>query len=125
MSPRAVSPPRLLAVAVLAWTAVSWGGRIGLLTEAEAADAFTLVRVYGSIALALAVAAGLWWRTAWHRGIGWVFAAWTVALWARALVVAWTDPPSTGFAVVHTVLALGWFALSSLVVRDVRRPADT
>lgn len=115
--------PRVLAIAVLAWTALSWGGRIGLLTEAEAGDAFTVVRVWGSIGISLATAAALWWRPPWGRAMGWVFGTWSAAVWARAIVVTWLDPPSLAFGIVHTVLAIGWFVLAWLVVRDARRPA--
>jgi len=40
-----------------------------------------------------------------------VFSVFTVVLWARSLIVTWVGDGSLPFKVVHTVLALGFFAL--------------
>lgn len=115
-------PTRLLAALVAAWTLLSWGGRIGLLTTAEVDDPWSLLRIGGSLLVGLATAGLLALapdRADWLR---WVFVAWTVLLWSRSLVVTWTDPPSMAFGLVHTVLAVGWFLLAWWVAP--RRPAE-
>lgn len=112
--------PRLLALAVLAWTAVSWGGRIGLLTTTEAGDPWTLVRVVGSLLVGVATAAVLAGPPSWEPPVLGLFVGWTVVVWIRASVLAWADSPSLGFSLVHTVLAVGWFALAGLVLARLR-----
>jgi hypothetical protein len=107
----------VLPVALLAWTAISWGGRIGLLTDAEGAQVTTWLRVGGSLLVGLATAWSTWRRPAGHRIVAGVFVGWTVLLWARALVVNWIDPPSLAFALVHTALAAVWFLLAWWVWR--------
>ena len=104
--------PWALPLALLAWTAVSWGGRIGLLTDAEGAQVATWARVGGSIVVGMVTAWSAWRRPAWHRVAAIVFVGWTVLLWARALVVNWIAPPSLAFALVHTLLAAVWFLLA-------------
>ncbi|MBY5163554.1 hypothetical protein [Salsipaludibacter albus] len=103
---------RLLAVAVAAWTLVSWGGRIGLLTSAETDDPWALVRIGGSLVVGLATAGLLATRPGRADWLRWLFVGWTVALWTRSVVVTWIDPPSLAFALVHTVLGAGWFLLA-------------
>lgn len=104
--------PRVLAVVVLAWTLASWGGRIGLLTDAEVIDPEDLLRIGGSLLIGWVTSGVLWWAPDRAREIRWLFVAWTVVLWARSLVVTWLDPPSIAFGLVHTVLAIGWFLLA-------------
>ncbi len=122
---------RLLAVLVLAWTLVSWGGRIGLLTAAETTDPWSLLRIGGSVVVGLAVAVALWVAPGRSTALRGVFVAWTVLLWGRSLVVTWIAPPSLPFALVHTVLAVGWFLLAWQVAprrdhaRDTRSPRRT
>lgn len=106
---------RVLSVLVLAWTLLSWGGRIGLLTDAEATDPGDLLRIGGSLLLGWTTGAVLWWAPRRLREVRWLFVAWTVALWTRSLVVTWMDPPSIAFGLVHTVLAVGWFTLAWFV----------
>lgn len=103
---------RVLAVLVAAWTLVSWGGRIGLLTTPEASDPWTLLRIGGSLGIGLATAGLLAWSPGRANWLRWMFVAWTVVLWGRSLVVTWIDPPSIAFGLVHTVLAAGWFLLA-------------
>lgn len=104
--------PRVLAVVVLGWTLVSWGGRIGLLTDAEVTDPEDLLRIGGSLLIGWVTSGVLWWAPDRAREIRWLFVAWTVVLWTRSLVVTWLDPPSIAFGLVHTVLAIGWFLLA-------------
>lgn len=118
--------PRLLAVLVAAWTLVSWGGRIGLLTAPELDDPWSLVRIGGSLLVGLTTAAVLAFApepaARWAVGLRWVFVAWTVLLWSRSVVVTWVAPPSIAFGVVHTVLAVGWFLLAWWVAPLGRDP---
>lgn len=111
---------------VLAWTLVSWGGRIQLITAPEAGDPWALVRIGGSLLLGVATAGVLWRAPGRAPGraqgratvLRWVFVGWTLALWGRSLVVTWLDPPSVAFGVVHTVLAAGWLWLAWAVAPD-------
>lgn len=107
--------PRLLALVVLAWTLVSWGGRIGLLGEGDSTDTRDLARIGGSLLVGWVTGGVLWWAPERLRGVRWLFVAWTVVLWGRSLVVTWLGGPSLAFGVVHTVLAVSWFALAWLV----------
>ncbi|MPZ54646.1 MAG: hypothetical protein GEU79_18290 [Acidimicrobiia bacterium] len=115
---------KALAGAILVWTALSWGGRVNLLTGPESDDVWTWVRVGGSILLGLAAAHVLWRGGPFRRNVLLLFVLWTVVLWGRALALAWTDSSSVGFSVVHTVLALGWALLATMVGRLVYRPVE-
>jgi hypothetical protein len=101
-----------LAVAIAVWTLLAWGGRIGLLTSGEGVAAW--LRIGGSLAIGLFAAATLVvphlegarkWALI-------VFSVFTVLLWARSLIVNWVGDGSLPFKLVHTVLALGFFALA-------------
>lgn len=101
-----------LAVAITIWTLVAWGGRIGLLTSGEGAGAW--MRIGGSLLVGLFAAATLVIpqleparRTALI-----VFSVFTVVLWVRSLFVNWAGDGSMPFKLIHTVLALGFFALA-------------
>lgn len=102
---------RTLGWIIGAWTLISWGGRIGLLTDADAADFASWARIGGSIVIGLATAvcfiAGRF-----QRPMSVVFALWTVFVWVRSLVTVWTEPNSLAFQLVHTALAVVWFALA-------------
>lgn len=101
-----------LAVAIGAWTLVAWGGRIGLLTSEEGLGAW--LRIGGSLIVgALAVAALLAPQLEPARRPALVlFSVFTVVLWIRSLIVNWVGDGSLPFKLVHTVLALGFFALA-------------
>ncbi len=103
---------RVLAIVVLGWTLVSWGGRIGLLADAELTDPGDLLRIGGSLLIGWVTSGILWWAPDRANEVRWLFVAWTVVLWTRSFVVTWLDPPSLAFALVHTVLAIGWFLLA-------------
>lgn len=108
-----------LAIAIAAWTLLSWGGRIRLLTDAEQGDLGNWARIGGSLVIGLTAAAVL----IWAQGSGverWsltVFAVWSVALWLRSLITVWGGTQSLAFKTVHTVLAAGFFALAVLALR--------
>lgn len=102
----------LLALAIVVWTAVAWGGRIGLLTGSEGSWAWA--RVGGSIAVGAAAAAVLVLRrlAGALKPVLLAFSVWTVLLWARSLLANWLGSGSLPFKLVHTILALGFFALA-------------
>lgn len=106
---RAAAP---LAIAITVWTLIAWGGRIGLLTTAEGIGAW--LRIGGSLAIGLFAAASLVvpQLEPVKRPTLVVFALFTVVLWIRSLIVNWAGDGSLPFKLVHTVLALGFFALS-------------
>ena len=101
-----------LAVAIAVWTLLAWGGRIGLLTSGEGVAAW--VRIGGSLVIGLLAAATLVVPQL-EGSRKWaliVFSVFTVLLWARSLIVNWVGDGSLPFKLVHTVLALGFFALA-------------
>jgi hypothetical protein len=102
----------ILAAAIIVWTAVAWGGRIGLLVGG--ADQWAWVRIGGSIGLGLLAGTALAVAPS-SRLTGWflaVFAGWVVVIWSRSLIVNWVGSGSLPFKLVHTVLAVGFFALA-------------
>lgn len=102
----------ILAAAIVGWTAVAWGGRVGLLVGGE--DPWAWVRIGGSFGLAILAGAALVLAPT-ARWADWtlsVFAGWTVVVWARSLIVNWIGSGSLPFKLVHTVLAAGFFALA-------------
>jgi hypothetical protein len=107
---------RLLAGGIAGWTALTWGGRIGLLTGDEASDPATWARVGGSLALG-AVGAVAAWRAA-DRPSPWTstglaaFAVWNVMIWGSSLVTTWQGDYTPAFKGVHTGLAAGSLALA-------------
>jgi len=100
-----------LAVAIAAWTLAAWGGRIGMLASGEGVGAW--LRIGGSLAIGLFAAATL--AVPQLEGARKpaliVFSVFTVVLWIRSLIVTWVGYGSLPFKMVHTVLALGFFAL--------------
>lgn len=101
-----------LGVSIVVWTLAAWGGRIGLLASGEGLGAW--LRIGGSIAVGLGAAATLlipqW--DAGRKPVLIVFAVFTIVLWLRSLIVTWTGDGSMPFKTVHTVLAVGFFALA-------------
>lgn len=108
----------VLAVAIGAWTLLSWGGRIRLLTDTEQGLA-TWVRIGGSLLVGVAAVlvvlfadgGGL------ERWVLTLFAAWSTTIWLRSLISVWTEDHSTAFRLVHTVLAAGFFVVAYLSLR--------
>lgn len=115
-----------LGIAIAVWTLAAWGGRIGLLTSDEGLSAW--VRIGGSLLIGLFAAATL--LVPQLEGVRrWalvVFSLFTVVLWVRSLIVNWAGDGSVPFKLVHTVLAIGFFALAwwafSLATRST--PSD-
>lgn len=107
---------RVIGWTVLVYTLASWGGRIGLLTEADAADLTSWIRIVGSLVVGLAAAIALIWGRR-VRPMAVVFAVFTTFIWVRSLISVWTTPNSLGFQLVHSVLAALWFVLVVLTLR--------
>lgn len=107
------------AIALAAWTLISWGGRIRLLTDAEQGDLTNWARIGGSLVIGLAAAAAVLWAqgTGVERWVLTVFAAWSVALWVRSLITVWSGDQSLAFKAVHTVLAAGFLVLAFLALQ--------
>lgn len=101
-----------LAIAIAVWTLLAWGGRIGLLASGEGVAAW--LRIGGSLVIGLFAAATLVvpQLEGARRWALIVFSVFTVLLWARSLIVNWVGNGSLPFKLVHTVLALGFFALA-------------
>lgn len=108
----------ILSVAIAAWTLLSWGGRIRLLTEMEQ-DLGNWLRIGGSLLVGAAAVAVLLLAegSSLERWTLTVFAAWSTVLWLRSLTSVWTGDQSMAFKTVHTVLAAGFFFLSYQAIR--------
>ena len=116
---------RPLAISIAAWTLLAWGGRIGLLVGGEGLASW--LRIGGSLLIGLFAAATLVaprLESA-RRPTLLVFAVFTVLLWARSLYVNWTGSGSLPFKMVHTVLALGFFAFALWALAAARAPVAT
>lgn len=112
---------RWLGVAILGWTLLAWGGRIGLLDRSDGwAD---WARIYGSIIVGVVVAVVLWLRPPSRIQLGglYLFAAWTAVIWVRSMVVNWTGGGTFAFKLVHTALAVGFALLTWLAISFARR----
>ena len=113
-------PSRIvLALAIAAWTLITWGGRIRLLTDAEQSSIGNWTRIGGSIVVGLVAAAVLVWAHdgALERWALTVFAVWSSIIWLRSLLSVWAGEQSLAFKLVHTVLATGFFLLSFFAIR--------
>lgn len=107
----------VLAVAIAAWTLLSWGGRIRLLTESEQ-DLSNWLRIGGSLLVgAIAVLALVVFEGGVERWALTLFVAWSTVLWLRSLISVWGGDQSLAFKLVHTVLAIGFFVLAYLAAR--------
>lgn len=111
----------ILGLAIIVWTGIAWGGRIGLMTGEE--DWTSALRVGGSLLIGLL--AGLVLLVprleAVRRPMLYIFVVWTVVLWTRSLFVNWTGSGSMPFKLVHTVLGIGFFGLAWLAARSATR----
>jgi hypothetical protein len=118
---------RLALVAAGIWQFVSWGGRISLLTDAEAVDPWNWFRIGGSLAVGaavLAVGIGLVRRPVVAIVITWAYLLVGLATWSRSLFGVWSEPNTLGFRLVHTALALATWTLGVVAVAVVRRSAS-
>ena len=108
-----MSSSLVLAISIVAWTVIAWGGRVGLLTSDEGVGAW--IRIGGSLLIGLFAASALVLPqlSAVRKPTLILFSIFTVALWVRSLLVNWGGDGSLPFKLVHTVLALGFFALAT------------
>jgi hypothetical protein len=113
------SPNRLLGWVILAWTLVSWGGRIRLLTDVDANDLWSWARIGGSFVVGVVAGLAMILGKG-GRPMAVLFAVWTVPIWARSLFTVWTETNTIGFRLVHTALAGVWFGLVAWSVRWVQ-----
>ena len=107
-------------MAIVVWTAIAWGGRIGLLIGDGSIWAWG--RIGGSLLVALLAVLALL-SPIGDRLAGALialFVVWTVLLWTRSLAVNWAGSGSLAFKLVHTVLALGFFVLAWFVWGESR-----
>lgn len=116
---------RGLALALAAWTVLTWGTRIPLawsddeLTVGEKLLAMAPVAVF----LVVGVSAGL---AAW-RGLGpaprvvGALAVWSAVYWAIRLPLIFTGDHPVGFLVAHSVLAVVAGGLSSAILVGLAR----
>jgi hypothetical protein len=119
-------PPRRAAVVLVVWTLFVWTTRIGNIWGDDAASTSSKV---GSTALALsftvlalAVAVAVWRRAGSALRLSVVgLAGWTTAVWIVRSVTILAGDRSTGFKVVHGVLAVVSVALAAWAVRSVVR----
>ncbi len=111
----------ILGLAVIAWTGIAWGGRIGLMTGEE--EWTSALRVGGSLLIGLAAGMVLLvpWLDVALRPVLYLFVGWTVVLWTRSLIVNWIGSGSLPFKLVHTVLGAGFFALCWFALRASAR----
>lgn len=99
------------------WTLMIWGSRVRLLTGDEAARTEVWVRIVASLVLGAAVVGvALIARNGgpgrWGLGIVAGFAVWMTYVWGSSAISVFTNDHSTGFRVVHTVLAAGSIGLA-------------
>lgn len=112
---------RRLAVLVLAWALVTWGGRIGLL--AEGAGWLDWTRIVGSLAVAALATILLWSGRRW-RAL-WIYSGFTALIWVGSLASVWRGDHSVGFTLVHTALAAVSLVLAGRVAVIPRRGPGT
>lgn len=114
-----------LAIGITVWTLAAWGGRIGLLTSGEGIGAW--VRIGGSLLIGLFAAATLAFPQleSARRPALLVFSVFTVLTWVRSLTVNWIGEGSLPFKLVHTGLALGFFALAWWAYSYAASPPET
>lgn len=101
-----------LGIAIAVWTLAAWGGRIGLLTADEGIGAW--IRIGGSLVIGLFAAATLLIPRLGSvlKPALIVFSVFSVVLWTRSLIVNWIGSGTLPFKLVHTILAVGFFALA-------------
>lgn len=114
-----------LAISMTAWTLVAWGGRVGLLAGGEGIGPW--IRIGGSLIVGLFAAATLVIPAleAAQKPALLVFAVFTTVIWVRSLIVNWTGSGALPFKLIHTLLAIGFFALATWAAVVALSPASS
>ncbi len=106
------------------WAAVTWGGRIGLLTGDETLVAKARIAV--SLLAAAVAVAGLLFRGSWRRPAVGFYVAVTLVVWVTSVISVVSDPASSvAFKGVHLVLAAVSIALAGVAWRVGFRPSES
>lgn len=111
---------RTLAVVIAVWAALTWGGRINLITDPEAADPATWLRVGASLVAAAGAVVGLVRVGRRSRALVAAYVAVTAFVWVGSLVSVWTTEHELGFRLVHTGLAAVSLALAGAASSRLR-----
>lgn len=125
-------PGRWAVLALVAWTAFVWVGRVRNAVADEALDGGERVGplVLSASFLLLAAVAAVLVALGWNRPVAGralvavvgALAAWSTAVWAVRLVdIVGSGDHEIAFVVVHSVLGIGSIALSALALVRVRR----
>jgi hypothetical protein len=113
------------AVALVAWTLLTWIGRVPLLWGAT--DDSTAGKLGQTVPVvvfvALAAVAGTELVTRRTRTAAGVLAVWSIGYWAIRLPLVLANDHPVGFKVVHSVLALVAAALAAWTIAELRSPA--
>lgn len=112
---------RRLALAIGVWALITWGGRINLLTDPEAGDPTTWLRVGASLVAAAGAVVGLLVTSRWSRSLLATYAAVTGIVWVVSLVSVWSNDHELGFRLVHTLLAAVSLVLAFLAARQAAK----
>lgn len=102
------------------WAAVTWGGRVNLLADPEAADPATWLRVGASLVAAAGAVFGLVRVGRRSRALVATYVAVTAFVWVGSLVSVWTTAHDLGFRLVHTALAAVSLALAGAASSRLR-----
>lgn len=111
---------RTLAIVIGVWALVTWGGRINLLTDPEAADPTTWLRVGASLAAAAGAVVGLLRVGRLSRSLVATYVAVTAFVWVASLVSVWSSEHPLGFRLVHTGLAVVSLGLAGVASQTIR-----
>ena len=104
---------RVLAALIAMWAAVTWGGRVGLLTGDETLMAKARIAV--SLLVAVVAVASLLTRARWRHAAVATYAVVAVAVWGSSAVSVLGDPSSSpAFKAVHLLLAVVSVSLAVL-----------
>ncbi len=114
------------AVALVAWTLLTWIGRVPLLWSDEeqstAAKLGSTIPVLVFVGLAAVAVVVLVRRGSWTSVVT-ALAVWSIAYWAVRLPLILGNDHPAGFKVVHGVLALIAIGLSVWTLVELRTPA--
>ena len=114
------------AAALVAWTLLTWVGRVPLLwsdeEESTAAKLGSTLPVLVFVALAVAAVVLLLRRRPWTTAVA-VLAIWSIGYWAVRYPLILTNDHPAAFLVVHGVLAFVAIGLSVWTLVDLRSAA--